>query len=190
MQPILEQVTWPDLRGGLAHILWEFAAMVMLLVMIDAYSVQSFGQLISGPELVKAGPSGRPVLIMDEVGNWSGPLLISSDSEADVFVPANITTEGWAQWNVERFRESGTFLTRIYTFLKNDHVCRRVFIPAGHKDDPKYLAACKTIRYRAAFAVIDTRLKTISLQNGVFIMKTGLCRYFPITRQHQSRAQP
>jgi hypothetical protein len=145
-----------------------------LTILMVILGTSSFSQqfTMSGPEFVKSGPFGRPILVMDDYGNWSIPISIYKDSEVETFVP-DITRAGWVQWNVEQFRKTGTFSTRLYAFFKNDHVCRRVFIPAGHKSDPKYLEACANIRYRLSFITINTREKTVASLQAFFIMKDG-----------------
>ena len=154
--------------------------LVRLAVLMVLLGPSSFCQqfTISGPELIKSGPFGRPMLVMDDYDKWSVPILISKDSDVETFVP-DITTAGWVQCNVERFRETETFSTRHYAFFKNDHVCRRLFIPVGHKSDPKYLEACANIRYRLSYITIDTRKKTVAVWRAIFIMKDGSQQLLP-----------
>jgi hypothetical protein len=151
-----------------------------LAILIVILRTSSFSQQFttSGPELVKAGPFGRPILVMDDGDKWSIPILIYKDSEIEILVP-DITTTVWVQWNVERFRKTGAFSTRLYAFFKNDHVCRRVLIPAGHKSDPKYLEDCKKLRYRVSYVTIDTRKKTAAVWKGIYILKDGSLQMLP-----------
>jgi hypothetical protein len=145
-----------------------------LAILIVIFGALSFSQqfTMSGPDLIKSGPSGKPILVIDDGDKWSIPVLIYRDSDVETFIP-DITTAGWVQWNVERFRRTGTFSTRFSSFYKNDHVCRRVFIPDGHKNDPKYLEFCRNLRYRSSFITIDTRQKTVACWRAVLIMKDG-----------------
>ena len=97
-------------------------------------------------ELIKTGPFGKPIMVMDEGGNYSIPIEVYSDSEMEAFIP-DITTPGWIWWWGAAFREKGTYSTYIYSHYKNDALCRREMIPAGHKNDPNFIEMCSELRY-------------------------------------------
>jgi len=64
-------------------------------------------------DLIKAGPYGKPIVIMDEAGNYSIPIKVYSDSERDIYIP-NLTDRGWILWHKDEFNQSGTYRIVIY----------------------------------------------------------------------------
>src|ERR1022692_371693 len=146
---------------------------------LPASPVTAFSQ-----ELLKPGPFGRPILVMDEAGNWSIPISVYSDSDLELFVP-DITSPGWVQWQARQFRQKGTYVVSIFSFYKNDHLCRRERIHAGHKTDPKWLEPCAALRYQRKLALIDTRANTATFQQVILMERDA--RYNPL---NQSNGKP
>ena len=70
-------------------------------------------------KLIKAGPHGEPVLVMDAAGNFSIAIKVYSDSELDIYIP-NLTAPGWIQWNKEAFINLGVYQTVVYQHLKKN----------------------------------------------------------------------
>lgn len=112
-------------------------------------------------ELLKPGPFGRPVMVMDEAGNWSMPISVYSDPDLELFVP-DITAPGWIQWHAAQFRQTGTYLVYLFSQYKNDKICRHDRIPPGHGADPKWLESCAALRYQRRLISVDTRNKTVT----------------------------
>ena len=114
-----------------------------------------------GQELLKAGPFGKPVLVMDEAGHWSIPISVYSDSDVELFIP-DITAPAWVAWHTQEFREKGTYSVTLFSDYKKDHLCRTQRI-VGHTTDPKYLEVCKALRYERMLVSVDTRKNTVTL---------------------------
>src|SRR5271165_4355838 len=142
----------------------------IVCVLWCAISISAFGQ-----GLLKPGPVGRPLLVMDDAGNWSTPISLYSDSDVEIFVP-DITTTGWIAWHAREFREAGTYSVYVFSFYKNDRLCRQSRIPAEHDTDPKWLEACAALRYQRKLTSIDTRKKTVTLLEVVLMEGDGQFR--------------
>jgi hypothetical protein len=124
-------------------------------------------------ELIKLAPFGRPIAVMDEGDNWSIPISLYSDSDVEIFVP-DITTEGWISWHVKQFRETGKYGVYVYSFYKNDQLCRRERIPTEHKTDPKWLQSCSALRYQRKLVELDTRKNTVRVYSVLVMQKDAV----------------
>ena len=132
-----------------------------------------------GQELLQPGPFGRPFLVMDEAGKWSSPISVYSDRDVEMFIP-DVTAPAWVQWHATEYRQNGTYLISVFSFYKNDHVCRQQKIPAGHANDPDWLEACAELRYQRRLLKIDDRRKTVTSLETVFMEADA--RYHPLNQ--------
>ena len=153
---------------------------LFLCALCWATTVSAFGQ-----EALKLGPFGKPILVMDEAGNWSIPINLYSDSDVDVFIP-DITTAGWISWHATQFRQTGIFLVSVFSFYKNDHLCRKDRIPVGHETDPKLLEACAALRYQRKLVSIDTRGGTITVLEAILMGRDALPDPQSLTKIHST----
>jgi hypothetical protein len=153
---------------------------LFLCALCWATTVSAFGQ-----EALKLGPFGKPILVMDESGNWSIPINLYSDSDVDVFIP-DITTAGWISWHATQFRQTGIFLVSVFSFYKNDHLCRKNRIPVGHETDPKLLEACAALRYQRKLVSIDTRGGTITVLEAIVMGRDALLDPQNLTKMHST----
>lgn len=154
----------------------------VLCVLWWALTVPAFSQ-----ELLKLGPSGRPTLVMDDSGNYSVPISLYSDPHIEILVP-DVTTPGWIQWNARKFRQTGTFAVYIYSFYKDDYLCRHDRIPAGHKTDPKWLKSCAALRYQRKLVSIDTRKKAVTQLEVLVMEEDG--QYNPLNQKRSLLTVP
>jgi len=142
-----------------------------LLLALCAVSTTAVSQ-----ELLKSGPNGRPVMVMDEAGNWSAPIQIYSDLDSESFIP-DITAPGWIQWHAAQFRQQGTYSVYVYSYYKNDHVCRNQMLPPEYRTDPKLIEACAALRYLRRLVFVDTRKNTVTVLDVVRMERDA--RYNP-----------
>lgn len=126
-------------------------SIALLLICTDVLAV----------DLIKAGPYGKPIVIMDEAGNYSIPIKVYSDSERDIYIP-NLTDRGWIFWHKDEFNNNGTYHTVIYNHFKKDSYCRRELLDDKHKNSPAGLKACSELRYRRHTILVDTRNKNVT----------------------------
>jgi hypothetical protein len=131
--------------------------------------VASFAQDLS---LIKADPSGRLMLVRDEGDHWDTPISVYSDGDLELFV-SNMLTLGGVFWDGSEFKKDGKYSTYLYTSYKNDHDCRLHRIPDGHSNDPKWLEACAELRYQRRLIVVDTRKKTVTVQQVILMQGDG-----------------
>jgi hypothetical protein len=153
---------------------------LFLCALCWATTVSAFGQ-----ELLKLGPFGKPIQVMDEVGNWSIPIDLYSDPDVEVFIP-DITTAGWISWHATQFRQTGIFLVSVFSFYKNDHLCRKERIPVGHETDPKLLEACAALRYQRKLVSIDTRGGIITVLETILMGRDALPDPESLTKMHST----
>ncbi len=127
-------------------------------------------------DLIKAGPYGKPIVIMDEAGNYSIPIKVYSDSERDIYIP-NLTDRGWIFWHKDEFNQNGTYRTVIYDHFKKDSFCRRELLDNKHKNSPEGFKACSELRYRRHTILVDTRNKNVTFLEVIYIKYDA--RWYP-----------
>jgi len=141
-------------------------SIALLLVCTDVLAV----------DLIKAGPYGKPIVIMDEAGNYSIPIKVYSDSEREIYIP-NLTDRGWILWHKDEFNQNGTYRTVIYNHFKKDSYCRRELLDDKNKNTPAGLKACSELRYRRNTILVDTRNKNVTFLEVIYIKNDA--RWYP-----------
>lgn len=147
------------------HVVLRFAVLTVALVVPVTSLSQDMG-------LVKPGPLGRPMMVRDEGDNWAIPVSVYSDDDIELFVSENLTLAG-TYWDGPKFKKDGVYETYVYSFYKSDHDCRRHRIPAGHTTDPEWLKACAELRYNRRLILVDTRKKTVTVQQSILMQGDG-----------------
>ncbi len=140
----------------------SFAKAVVLCAVSCFVAVCSFSQ-----ELLKAAPFGKPLMVTDEMGNWSVAISVYSDADREYFIP-DVTKSGWIAWHAGQFRATGVFTTTIITWFKTERGCLKMYSPEK-RDDLGIEAACKEFKYSLRTVAINARTNE-TLVHDVIIM--------------------
>jgi hypothetical protein len=139
---------------------------------IAVVSMIPVASLAQGTQLLKPGPLGRPALVRGEGEVWESPISIYVDSDTELLVSERLTLSG-IYFDGPEFKKEGKYQTYIYSFYKTDRDCRRDRIPTGHTADPQWLEACAELRYNRRLVSVDTRNKTVTIQQVILMMSDG-----------------
>src|SRR5690349_6098256 len=104
---------------------------------------------------VVLGPFGTITAVKNEADRWTIPIRVYSDRDTEVYVP-DITSAGWLSWNVESFRQSGTYLTKMFYRYKTSARCQSVGGSRAKK-------VCEEIGYETDFVTVDTHKRTLKI---------------------------
>ena len=132
-----------------------FTTSLLLILILNSTNVFAV-------QLIKAGPHGEPVLVMDAAGNFSIAIKVYSDSERDIYIP-NLTASGWIQWNKEAFIKLGVYQTVVYEHFKKESFCLRELRQSAE--------LCALLHYKRQSIFVDTRNNTIKFTEMVLIEK-------------------
>ena len=124
--------------------------------------------------LIEPSPSsGRPLLVHTSCASpedpgyadmeaWDTPISVYSDSDIEIFVGQRCVAV-YAQ----SFKGTGQYSVDLYTQYKGDAFCRMFASRYSPKDHPNqgFLQECRSIVYRSSLVSVDTRKKTMRVQN-------------------------
>jgi hypothetical protein len=57
------------------------------------------------------------------------------------------------------YEKTGVYTAYLWTYYTDDYYCRTTRIPAGHENDPKWIAACRSAHYRVREVTVNTAAK-------------------------------
>jgi hypothetical protein len=119
-------------------------------------------------ELIKTGPFGEPLMVMDAGGEYTIPIKIKSNADTDMYIP-DITRPGWIAWNKDNFQKRGKYWTYLYQHFKTDVACHR-----NHKGDPNEAELCHLLRYERRTISVDVRANTLTILDAVYMPNTAM----------------
>lgn len=122
-------------------------------------------------QIVERGPMGKPDQVLDETGQWTTPLLLTSDADVQIYIP-DVTTNDWLSRNYPDYRDRGTYTLSMFTFYKTPAACRANQTNWG-LGDTAHLNQCNSIGYRVRRAVIDFHAKSVTLEMAAMVGANG-----------------
>ncbi len=122
-------------------------------------------------QVVVRGPFGRPELVRDVGGQFRRPILVYSDNEIDAYIP-DVTDPGWAHWFGQAFRQSGVYLTYLYTHVKKASWCLKQ-LRATQKNEHDRIEGCHNLRYVRRTIYVDTWKGTVRVGEILTMDSTG-----------------
>jgi hypothetical protein len=153
---------------------------LMFVCVLAVVSGAGFAQ-----QVVQRGALGKPAEVLDDTGQWTTPLLVSSDRDVEIYIP-DVTSPDWLKRNYTDFQEKHQYVLSFFTFYRNPKACRANQIAWGY-GDAAHLDACDDISYRVRQATVDTHLKTVTLIMAAMIGQDGQIVPSSMERQAISR---
>jgi hypothetical protein len=136
-------------------------------------------------QVVQRGALGRPAEVLDETGQWTVPLLMSSDHDVEIYIP-DVTNPDWLKRNYRDFQDKHQYVLTFFTFYRTTRACRANQIGWGYGDQ-QHLDACNDISYRVRQATVDAHLKTVTLIMAAMVGQDGQIVPSSVERQAISR---
>jgi hypothetical protein len=137
-------------------------------------------------QVVQRGALGRPAEVLDETGQWTTPLLVSSDHDVEIYIP-DVTSTDWLKRNYTDFQEKHQYVISFFTFYRNTKACRANQIGWGYSD-AAHLDMCNDISYRVRQVTVDAHLNTVTLIMAAMIGEDGQVVPSTVERQPISRS--
>lgn len=124
-----------------------------------------------GQQIIQHGPFGKPEQVFDETQQWTTPLLVSSDSNVEIYIP-DVTSSDWLSRNYPDFQNRGIYTLSIFSFYKSVRACRENFVSLG-QGDTAHMDACPNIGYRVRQIVVDPNQKSVQLLYAAMVDQEG-----------------
>ena len=104
-------------------------------------------------------------MVRDEAGNFSPAISVYSGQGVEAFVP-DITSPGWVYWHKGEWSRAGTYSVYVYSHYQKNFWCRPENVPTKN---PEWLKGCALIRYIRHYIAVDTRKKTVTVMETIFM---------------------
>ena len=117
-------------------------------------------------------------MVRDEAGNFSPAISVYSGQGVEAFVP-DITSPGWVYWHKGEWNRAGTYSVYVYSHYHKNFWCQPENIPPKNIA-PEWLKTCAQIHYIRRYIAVDTRKKTVTVMETIFMRDDAA--YNPLTQ--------
>ncbi len=151
------------------HLLRDRSSKLFLRIaslILSLYPALGFSQ-----QIIQRGPFGKPVQVFDETQQWTTPLLVSSDSAVEIYIP-DVTAADWLGRNYPDFQNRGTYTLSIFSMYKSVQACRENLVKLG-MGDAAHMDYCTDIGYRVRQVTVDLNQKSIQLLFAAMVDQDG-----------------
>lgn len=119
------------------------------LLLIAMLSISTAGQ---AQLLLQPNQFGQPLRLHDFwTGGWERAITLYTDPHQVLLVGDPGSDAGFSG-----YEKTGVYTAYLWTYYTDDFYCRTTRIPVGHENDPKWVAACRSARYRVREVMVNT----------------------------------
>lgn len=122
-------------------------------------------------QIIQRGPFDKPVQVFDETQQWTTPILVSSDSNVEIYIP-DLTAADWLGRNYPDFLNRGTYTLSIFSRYKSVQACRENLVRLG-MGDASHMDSCTDIGYRVRQFTVDLNQKSVQLIFAAMVDQDG-----------------
>jgi hypothetical protein len=140
-----------------------------LLVLLGSLVTASLA--CQGQQVIQRGAMGKPAQVLDETGQWTEPILLSSDHDVELYIP-DISSPAWLDANYQSYIDHDQVVLSMFTFYRTTKACRASQIAWGFSDG-SHLDDCIDIGYRVRRATVDMRQKIVTLISASMVDQNG-----------------